>query len=63
MQQDRQKLYEQILRYESGQLRQHEAQEFFQGLVDTGLAWQLQGSYGRTAHDMLRAGFIHQRGE
>jgi hypothetical protein len=31
----------------------------WQTLVDTGLVWKLQGWFGRTAMDMIRAGVIH----
>ncbi len=32
--------------------------EAWQYLVDTGLAWKLQGYFGRTAHAMIEAGEI-----
>lgn len=47
-----------IIAYESGELDQAGTVELFQHLVDTGTAWQLQGSIGRTARDMIEAGLI-----
>lgn len=49
-----------IIAYEEGELDEDAIIELFQHLVDTGLAWQLQGHYGRTAVAMLQAGLIHQ---
>ena len=48
----------QIIRYEQGELEDHEVVELFQHLVDTGLAWRLQGHYGRTAMSLAEAGWI-----
>ncbi len=47
-----------ILAYENGELDDEGTIELFQDLVRNGLAWKLQGSYGRTAQRMLDAGLI-----
>ncbi len=49
---------ERIIAWENDELDFHETCELFQELVDSGLAWQLQGSYGRFADNLIRSGFI-----
>ena len=53
-------LTERIIAYETGELSHEGFIELFQYLVDTGLAWSLQGSYGRTAQALIEAGHIKQ---
>ena len=36
----------QIMAFESGELDEDQTIELFQSLINSGLAWQLQGSYG-----------------
>ncbi len=50
-----------IISYENGDLTLDETVDLFQDLIDTGLAWQLQGRYGRTAVDLIKAGYCHER--
>ena len=47
-----------IIAYENGEMPYQEMLVFFQKLVDSGFAWQLQGSYGRTAKDLIEQGLI-----
>jgi hypothetical protein len=49
---------DEIIRYEAGELEMDEVIALFDHLVQTGMAWELQGSYGRTAEDMINAGLI-----
>lgn len=51
-------LTDKIIAFEDGELTEEETIELFQGLVDTGLAWQLQGFYGRTAKQLIDAGLV-----
>jgi hypothetical protein len=48
-----------MIAWENGMLDDAETVDLFQRLTDSGLAWQLQGAYGRQADALLRAGYIH----
>lgn len=50
-----------IMAFESGDLDEEGIIALFQDLVDTGLAWKLQGSYGRTARALIERGYIAVR--
>jgi hypothetical protein len=48
-----------FVRYETGDMSFTEAVQFFQELIDSGLAWRLQGSYGRTAMNLIHDGICY----
>lgn len=45
-----------MIDWENGDLSVDETIELFQELIDSGLAWQLQGCYGRAAQQLIDAG-------
>ena len=47
-----------IMAYESGKLTALKIVEMFTELCNTGLAWSLQGSYGRSAQRLIDGGLI-----
>lgn len=49
-----------IIAYESGELSDEDTVILFQHLIDSGLAWSLQGHYGRTATALINAGLCHR---
>ncbi len=51
-------LVDKIMEYEGGDMNDEAMIVFFQELVDTGLAWTLQGHYGRTAKALIEAGHV-----
>jgi len=48
---------DEIIAYENGELDEEGVISLFQRLIDCGLAWTLQGHYGRTAHALIEAGY------
>lgn len=54
---------EDVIRYEEGDMDEAEAVQFFADLIASGLAWRLQGSYGRGAAALIRDGIISPQGE
>lgn len=49
-----------IIAYEQGELDQDDTILMFQELIDSGMVWALQGHYGRTAAQLLDAGYCHR---
>ena len=50
-------LIDDVLAFETGELSGVDTIAFFQRLINSGQAWHLQGSYGRTASDLIEQGF------
>jgi hypothetical protein len=46
-----------IIAYEQGELDEEGIIDLFQELITSGMAWKLQGSYGRTAKALIDAGY------
>lgn len=55
------RIVDRIISYEAGELDDRETISLFQELVDSGLAWQLQGHYGRTAQSLIEDGYVKAR--
>jgi hypothetical protein len=54
--------FDRLMAYESGELSYEDTLALFADLIRTGLAWQLQGHYGRAAYDLIRAGYVSRAG-
>ena len=47
-----------IIAYENGEMNEQQMLELFQELINNGMAWTLQGSYGRQATRLINAGIL-----
>ena len=56
-------LVDKIIDYESGDLEFTQTLELFSELIKNGMAWTLQGHYGRTASVLIDSGYISRAGE
>ena len=52
-----------MMSWEEGSLSEVEEISLFSGLISTGLAWQLQGCYGRAAQSFIQNNIISQKGK
>jgi hypothetical protein len=52
-----------LMAYEAGELGALATLEFFGGLVKSGMAWSLQGHYGRTAAHLIENDWLTAEGE
>lgn len=50
-------MIDQIIAYESGELSDEEIIALFQQLINNGMAWKLQGHYGRMAQALINEGY------
>ena len=49
-----------MIAFENGSLSQEDTIVMFQKLINTGLAWRLQGFYGRTASALIGGGLCKE---
>jgi len=54
--------FEELMAYESGEMDTEQVADMFSRLIKSGLIHQLQGSYGRTASQLLDAGILDRQG-
>lgn len=47
---------EDVIAFDEGTMTEEQEIEYMQGLIDSGMAWKLQGSVGREAMRMIEAG-------
>jgi hypothetical protein len=55
-------LTDMIIAYECGELSAEKTLELFSKLVKNGMAWTLQGHYGRQAENLIERGYLDRQG-
>jgi len=55
-------LVDKIIAYESGELNNEDMLILFSELIKNGMAWSLQGCYGRQAEALIESGYIDIKG-
>jgi len=56
-------MYTNIMAWENGEMSEVDEIKFFSELIATGMAWQLQGCYGRTAASFIQNNVISRNGQ
>jgi len=56
-------LTDRIIAYECGDIDESGILQLFAELISSGMAWTLQGHYGRTASALIDAGYISEDGK
>jgi hypothetical protein len=51
-----------MISFEQGETTTDETLELFSHLIKTGMAYSLQGFYGRYAQNLIEAGYINEQG-
>jgi len=54
-------LVNKIMSYEADEMSQEEEISFFQELINSGMAWNLQGHYGRMAVRLIEEGLCQTK--
>jgi len=51
-------MLDKIIAFEQGELKENEIIDLFQEMINSGLVWELQGSYGRLAMNLIDNGVV-----
>ena len=54
-------IVDKIIAFEEGLLSEQETIDFFQEMIDDGMVWRLQGSYGSMAQALIDAGLCQSK--